>query len=407
VENRLLDPRTAAEAVIERAPGPRPETVSLDHALGRVLAADVESRDDVPGFDNSAMDGFALRAADTAAATPREPAVVVLVGESRAGRPYDGTIGPGQAVVISTGAMLPRGANTVLRIEDADQRGTELRASAPLPPGKEVRRAGEDLRRGETALTAGIRLGPAELSVAASVGVAELQCARQPRVAVVVTGDELVEPPAPLGPGQIRNTNGHAMRAQAAEAGAVVEQVMHVGDDRPATVDALRRALNADVVIATGGVSVGPHDHVRPAMSELGVEEVFSGVALRPGKPTWFGVAHMPAGSVLVFGLPGNPVSAMVTFHLFARPALARMLGTSPSERRAVATIDVDYRKPPGRAHVVRCTLEPRDDGWHVSPTKAQGSHVLTSMLGVGALAYLEVDRGDVSAGEKVEIEIL
>jgi len=407
VGNRLLDPRAAAEAVIEHAPEPRPESVHLAQALGRVLAADVTSREDVPGFDNSAMDGFALRAADAAGATPARPAVLMLVGESRAGAPYEGTVAAGQAVAISTGAMLPRGADAVLRVEDADLRGTELRASAPLPPGKEVRRAGEDLRAGETALEAGVRLGPAELGVAASVGRAELPCARQPRVAVVVTGDELVEPPTPLGPGQIRNTNGYAMRAQAAEAGAVVEDVMHVGDDRAATVDALRGALEADVVIATGGVSVGPHDHVRPAMSELGVEEVFSGVALRPGKPTWFGVAHKSTGPVLVFGLPGNPVSAMVTFHLFARPALAHMLGARPHERRAVATIDVDYRKQPGRAHVVRCRLEPRDDGWHVRPTKAQGSHVLSSMLNVEAFAYLELERGDVGAGERVEIEIL
>ena len=174
------------------------------------------------------------------------------------------------------------------------------------------------------------------------------------------------------------------------------------------------QALAADVVVTTGGVSVGPHDHVRPALAELGVEQVFWGVALRPGKPTFFGTLHKPDASgdgsgrpVLVFGLPGNPVSAMVTFHLFARPAIAQMLGATPRERRAMATFDAGYAKNPGRAHVVRCTLTATDDGWHVQPTKDQGSHVLTSMLGVEALAYLDVERGDVSAGERVEIEIL
>jgi molybdopterin molybdotransferase len=414
VGNGLLDPRVAAKHVIARVPEPRPEAVALEHALGRVLAADVVSRDDVPGFDNSAMDGFALRAVDTANATPEQPAVLALVGESRAGGPYDAPLGAGEAVVISTGAMVPQGADAVLRVEDADRSDTQLRVKMPLPPGRDVRRAGDDVRAGETVLASGDRLGPAELGVAASTGVAELTCARQPRIAIVVTGDELVDPPAPLRPGQIRNTNAHALRAQAVHAGALVERVTNVGDDRAATVRALEAALSADVAVATGGVSVGPHDHVRPAYGELGVEEVFYGVALRPGKPTWFGVKRKPgasaggsAGPVLAFGLPGNPVSAMVTFHLFVRPALARMLGTTPPERRAVATMDADYTKRPGRAHVVRCRLEALDDGWHVRPTKDQGSHVLTSMLGADALAYVEVERGDVTAGEQVEIEIL
>jgi molybdopterin molybdotransferase len=403
VVNGLLDPRVATKEVLARAPEPRPEAVALERALGRVLAADVVSRDDVPAFDNSAMDGFALRAADTADATPDLPAVLALVGESRAGRPYDAALSAGQAVVISTGAMLPEGADAVLRVEDAERGDMQLRVGMAISPGMDVRRAGDDVRAGETVLTSGDRLGPAELGVAASTGVAELTCARQPRVAIVVTGDELVDPPAPLRPGQIRNTNAYALRAQAVRAGALVERVTNVGDDRAATVRALEAALSADVAVATGGVSVGPHDHVRPAYRELGVEEVFYGVALRPGKPTWFGTL----GKALAFGLPGNPVSAMITFHQFVRPAFARMLGTTAREQRALATMDADYTKRPGRAHVVRCRLEARDDGWHVRPTKDQGSHVLTSMLGAEALAYVEVDRGDVAAGERVEIEIL
>jgi molybdopterin molybdotransferase len=223
-------------------------------------------------------------------------------------------------------------------------------------------------------------------------------------VAVLVTGDELVEPGVALAEGQIRNSNGIAMEALARDAGAAVAARGTVGDDYRATVEALRSSLTADVVVTTGGVSVGPHDHVKPALEELGVEEVFWGVALRPGKPTWFGT-H---GETLVFGLPGNPVSAMVTFHLFVRPALAALGGVDPRARRATAVFDDDYDKRPGRAHVVRCRLEARDDGWHVRPTKkAQGSHVLTSMLDTDALAHLEVERGDVRAGERVEIEIL
>jgi molybdopterin molybdotransferase len=389
--------------VLERAPGPRAETVALTAARGRVLARDVTSADDVPGFDNSAMDGFALRSTDVAGAGPAAPVELRLVGESRAGSPYARALGAGEAIAISTGAMVPAGADAVLRVEDAEQADGRLRVRNALAAGKEIRRAGEDIQAGARVLSAGTRLGAAELGVAASTGVAEVACAREPRIAVVVTGDELVDPPAPLGPGQIRNTNAYALRAQALAAGASVLRVTTVGDDYRATASELERALEADVAVTSGGVSVGPHDHVRPALAELGVEEVFWGVALRPGKPTFFGTR----GDTLVFGLPGNPVSAMVTFHLFARPAIARMLGTTPAERRAVAQLDAGYAKRPGRAHVVRCTLEARDDGWHVRPTKDQGSHVLTSMLGAEAFAYLDIDRGDVAAGEQVEIEIL
>ncbi len=412
MDSGLLDPRAAAAAVLERVPEAQPEAVPLSAALGRVLAGDLTSAADVPAFDNSAMDGFALRCADVTEASPDAPVALRLVGESRAGHPYPAVLEAGEAIAISTGAMVPGGADGVLRVEDAVRQDTRLLVAAALPPGKEIRRAGEDIRAGDKVLAAGTRLGPAELAVAASTGVAALSCARPPGVAVLVTGDELVPPPAPLGPGQIRNTNGYAIPAQALAAGGTVTQAATVGDDYRATVAALERALAADIVVVTGGVSVGPHDHVRPALAELGVEQVFWGVALRPGKPTYFGILDRPGasggtGAVLVFGLPGNPVSAMVTFHLFVRPALARWLGTTPRERRTVGAFDADYVKRPGRAHVVRCSLAAREDGWHVRPTKAQGSHVLTSMLGVDALAYLEVERGDISAGEPVEIEIL
>jgi molybdopterin molybdotransferase len=391
------------------------EVVPLGEALGRVLAADVVSDEDVPAFDNSAMDGFALRSADTAGASAASAVELAVVAESRAGSPTEVELGGGEAARISTGAVLPRGADAILRKEDGEDRGDVVALRTVVAPGKEVRRTGEDIRSGETVLESGSALGPAEVGVLASVGAAEALCARRPRVAVVTTGDELVGPEAPLAPGQVRNSNSYAVPALARLAGAEVTAVLGAADDLAATVEALRRGLRADVLVICGGVSVGAHDHVKPALAELGVEQGFWGVALRPGHPTWFGVKEWgdddadrgDREQTLVFGLPGNPVSAMVTFHLFVRPALAALAGAEPRPRLAPATIDSDYAKQPGRAHVVRCRLEARADGLHVRPTKAQGSHVLTSMLGAEALAFIEVERADVKAGEQVEIEIL
>jgi molybdopterin molybdotransferase len=299
--------------------------------------------------------------------------------------------------------VLPEGADAVVRAEDTGERDGRVEVRVEVGPGKEIRHAGEDVRAGDRVLEPGRRLGPAELGVAASVGASVLLCARRARVAVVGTGDELVPPGEPLRPGQIHNTNGYAVPAQVIEAGAIPVAVETLPDDYEATVRGLEAALDADVLIVMGGMSVGPHDHAKRALETLGVEQVFWGVALRPGKPTLFGIKNR----TLVFGLPGNPVSAMVTFHLFVRPALAALAGEAPASRRVTAVLDEDYSKRPGRAHVLRCRLALREDGWHVRPTKAQGSHVLTSMLDAEALAYLDVERADVRAGERVEIEIL
>jgi molybdopterin molybdotransferase len=349
------------------------------------------------------MDGFAVRAQDTSGATAKSPVSLRIVDESRAGRPAPVALSAGQAIRISTGAVLPEGADSIVRIEDCRELDETVEILAEVPPGKELRRAGEDIRTGDIVLTQGTVLGPAELGVLASVGAAAVDCVRRPRVTVLSTGDELVEPGSPLELGQVRNSNAYTVPAQAERAGASVTNVQMVPDDRSATVEAISSGLGSDVLTVCGGVSVGPHDHVKPAFAELGVQEIFWGVALRPGHPTWFGVRK----ETLVFGLPGNPVSAMVTFHLFVRPALEALLGRQRELTRTMAVMEEGYRKRPGRAHVVRCRLETREDGFHVRPTKEQGSHILTSMIGAEALALIEVDRGDVARGERVEIELL
>jgi molybdopterin molybdotransferase len=404
VPDQLIEIEEARRRVVERVSPLPAEDVPLRDALGRVLATEVGAADPVPGFDNSAMDGFAVRAADTAPASADAPVTLAVVDESRAGRPAGRAVGPGEAILISTGAMVPEGADSVVRVEDTSSRDGRVEIGVAIEPGRNVRRAGEDVRGGETVIPAGTRVGPAELGVIASVGREAVACARRPRCTVLTTGDELHEPGEPLAPGGIRNSNAHSIPALVERSGGDVVRVETVPDDPTATRAAIERALECDVVVICGGVSVGEHDHVRGELAELGVEEAFWGVALRPGKPTSFG-AH-PDGA-LVFGLPGNPVSAMVTFLLLARPALERMLGASTERRRATAILDEDYAKKPGRAHAVRCRLELRDDGWHARSTGAQGSHVLTSMLGADALALIPSESGDVRAGERVAIELV
>ncbi len=375
------------------------EWVPLHRALGRVLAEDVASPVDVPPFDNSAMDGFALPAG--------AEGDLPVAGESRAGRPAHGPLEPGTAMRISTGAALPAGAAAVVPVERTESADGRVRVPA-MPDGANVRRAGEDVRAGQTVLRAGTPLGPAALGVAAGAGRAEVSCARRPRLAILATGDELQEPGERLGPGRIWSSNPPALAALATGAGAEVVAVEGVRDDLGATRTALARALcEADVACVSGGVSVGEHDHVREAFSALGVEAAFWGVSLRPGRPTWFGTAEGPGGRALAFGLPGNPVSAMVTFQLFARPALRALQGADPDATRATAVLDQAVERNPRREQAVRCHLRPAEDGWHAEPTGPQGSHVLTSMLGADALALIAPGDGAAGAGERVPIEFL
>jgi molybdopterin molybdotransferase len=346
------------------------------------------------------MDGYAVRAPDTAGA----PVRLRLVGEARAGSPCELGVAPGEAIRISTGAPLPEGADAVIRQELTTAAGGEVELAEAVGPGNDVRRAGEDVRAGTTVLRAGARLGPAELGVLASLDVATPSVVRRPRVALVGTGDELVDPGRPLGPGEIRDTNGPALAGAARRAGAEVVARVRVGDDLESTVLAVGAALDAaDVLVTAGGVSVGPHDHIRPALERLGVREVFAGVDLRPGRPTTFGALD---DGRLVFALPGNPVSALIAFRLFALPALDALLGRVRSERTTTAIADAELPGARGRTAIVRCRADLRADGWHVTPTGAQGSHVLTSMLGVDALALVPPERAAVAAGEAVDVEL-
>ncbi len=399
-ERELVEIEDARAIVLRHSQALEPEPVAVAaDALGRVTAEDVIAGEAVPGFENSAMDGFAVRSGDTR----RTPVTLRVVGESRAGAPAARALAGGEAIAISTGAMIPAGADAVVRVEDT--RGSDqVQVLVPAQPGDNVRRAGEDVREGATVLTRGSVLGPAELGVLASVGRGEVLCARRPRLSLLLSGDELVAPGEPMRPGGVRDTSSVTISALARAAGAEPVHLAATRDDPAATREALAAAIaGADVAVVCGGVSVGRHDHVRPALRELGAEQRFWGLALKPGRPAWFGTA----GRTLVFGLPGNPVSAIVTFTLLAAPALRALQGDSSPARRASAILDCDYAKRPGRAHALRCRLTAADDGWHARPTGPQGSHVLSSMLKADALALIPTASSGTRAGERVAVELL
>lgn len=390
-----LLPVDAARDAVLAAVRPLPEEdVPLDDALGRVLTRDVVAAGDVPPFANSAMDGFAV----TAGAAGRR---LRIVGESRAGTPSPVGVADGEAVRISTGAVLPAGADAVIMVErtTAHDDGT-VTVDDEAATGRNVRGAGDDLRAGTVAVPAGTVLGPAALGVAATAGAAVVRCARRPRVALLATGDELVPIGEPLPPGAIHDSNAVALAAYVTRAGGEVVARLRAGDDAAATREAVARALDvADVLISTGGVSVGEHDHVKAALVDVGVQERFWRVALRPGKPTWFGTR----GDQLVFGLPGNPVSALVTFLLFARPALLRLQGAPAIVPRETAVLTEAVPRHALRDELVRVTLA----GDRATPTGPQGSHVLTSMLAADGLALIPMGDGDLAAGSPVSVERL
>lgn len=390
-------------AEVRRLPA---EEVTLTAAPGRVTAADQVAERDVPGFDNSAMDGFAVRAEDCGSAGVG----LRIVGESRAGRPAPAGPGPGEAMRISTGAMLPAGADAVLPFEEVEEVGGKIQPRIQPRRGDHIRLAGSDLHAGEVAVAAGTRLGAAELGVIAATGAGRALCVRRPAAALFTSGDELVPPGSAAGPGQVHDANLHSVAALLAAAGAEVVRSGSLADERAATEAALGPALGLDLLVVCGGVSVGRHDHLKEALAALGVERLFWRVAVRPGKPTWGGVSRREDGHrTLVFGLPGNPVSAIVTFHLFVRPALRAMLGLDPPvPPRPSAILTEPYRKSAGRTDYVRCRLERGEDGLLARVTdRPQSSHVLTSMLGADALALMPAGRETIAAGERVEVEPL
>lgn len=374
------------------------ERVPLRAALGRALARDVASPIDVPGHDNSAMDGYALRAADLGGAPLR------VVGTAWAGHPLDARVEEGGCARIFTGAPMPVGADTVVMQEHValDGEGRVVIERAPRP-GDNVRRAGEDVARGAVALVAGSLVRSAELGLLGSLGLAEVEVRRRPRVAFAATGDELVPVGQALGPGQIHDSNSHTLYAMLVRLGVEPVDLGILRDD-PAVIEAAlaRAAAEADLLITSGGVSVGDADHVTDVLRRMG-EVHFWKIAMRPGRPLAFG----RIGGAWFFGLPGNPVSVMATFHQIVQPALLRLMGRDPAMPLTVrARLLGDVKKKPGRLEFVRGVLsQAQDGGLVVASTGAQGSGMLNSMSRANCFILLPQDSGPAVAGEMVEVQ--
>src|SRR5579862_2442120 len=364
------------------------ELVPLARAAGRVTSSPALARVDLPPFASSAMDGFAVRAADT-------PGTLAVVDEAAAGSPSQRTLAAGEAIAISTGGVVPDGADAVVPIENVVQSGNSV-AAEEVGAGAHVRPRAGDVGTGDPVIAAGVRLGPAQLGALAAAGVAEVECTRRPRVAVLATGTELVTPGTPLGPGQVYEANALMLTAALASVGADVEELPPAADDEASHRAALERGLAADVLVTSGGVSVGPHDLVRRVEAELGVEEVFWQVAMRPGKPVAFGVR----GPTLVFGLPGNPVSSLVGCEVFVKPAVRALQGLAdPLPRFEPGRLAAGLRRNAERDEFVRARLRTDGEALVLEPLAGQESHMIVRSAGADALVHIPRGNGELGAG--------
>jgi len=383
------------------------ESVSLDAAVGRVTAEPALTPDDVPAFDTSAMDGFAVNSADL-------PGELTVVGDSSAGSPWTGSMEGGTAVGISTGAELPEGADAVVKVEDTEPGTGGAPATVVMrgaaTPGQNIRHRAEVMSAGTQVMPAGTRIGAVEVGLLASTGSDPVACHTRPRVAIVATGDELVESGGQRAPGQIWNSNLPVISAMVRSAGGEVVSATVAADSPEATVAALEPAMNSDLLVICGGVSVGDHDHVKRALTGLGAERLFWGLAMKPGRPAWFGVR----GQTRILGLPGNPVSAMAVFAILGLPLLRALGGESsvggepsqsqPPEERPSAFLAAPIERLSDRLLAAPCRLRERAGRIELEPVAIKGSHDFVSLSGVDALAMIDAGSGRAKAGDQVPV---
>jgi molybdopterin molybdotransferase len=383
-----------------------PLQLGLMDAHGCVLTEDVVAPAPLPAFDNSSMDGYAVRATDVAGAREDRPVVLPVTGDVAAGPASPLRVQPGVCVRIMTGAMMPAGADAVVPLEWTDGGVAQVTISRAAPAGAHVRTVGEDVAQGETVLADGTYLGAVQVGLAAAVGRSRVLVRPRPRVVVVSTGSELTEVGGTLAPGRIFDSNSLALTAAAIEAGAIAYRVGIVPDDPRQLASTLEDQLvRADVLVTSGGVSVGAYDVVKEVLSRLGTVQ-FDKVAMQPGMPQGFGT--IGPDSTPVFGLPGNPVSALVSFEAFVRPALRKMLGATPIERPRVRAVTAKaLTSPAGKRSFLRVALEVKKGAYVVTPVSGPGSHLLAGLSRANALAVVPEDVEKVAAGEPVDVIVL
>ena len=401
----MIDADRALRMILDSVHPSRRESVGLENACGRTAAENVSAREPLPRFRNSSMDGYAVRTADIASASADRPVTLSIAGESSAGNPFTGSFRKGSALRIMTGGKLPAGADAVVPLERAAAEGDRtVSFSRPARPGDFVRLPGEDIKRGGRVIARGDLLTPAHVGMLAATGNASVHVAVRPRVAILATGDELVRPGRKPGEGRIRNSSSYTLMALVSEAGAKPGFLGIAKDRKKEIRHMVRRGLSFDLLLLTGGVSVGAHDHVREVLEKCGVGIRFWRVNIRPGSPLLFGVA----GRTLVFGLPGNPVSTGVTFLQFVRPAIRKMLGRGtlvPAQFTAVTDEALTVRE--GKRCYLRGIVRQEGSVLRVRTTGSQSSGVMSSLVNANCLIVLPEGTTDVPEGSTVMIEFL
>lgn len=417
----LMSWDTARERILARTPVLPTQRLLLEKASGFMLAEPLRAQNDAPPFDVSAVDGFAVCADDLIDATEARPARLRLAGVIHAGDVFKTRLVRGTTIKIMTGGCVPRGAGAIVMREYCQEEGTTVTVFRRVERGENIRPRGGEFRKGQRVLPLGATITPPVVGLLAAFGYARVCVHRYPRVTIVVTGDELLAPSQPLRPGKIRDSNSYALAAAVRGMGIETCRVYRVGDQPSAVQTRLRAALRtSEVLLTVGGVSVGDHDHVRPILNALGVQEQFWRMAIKPGKPAYFGTfarssgkcvqrgATKARGTGLVFGLPGNPVSALVCFHQLVKPALLRMMGGPPQLPLTVSARLVGARrKPPGRLEWLRGCLSSANGELQVEPVSGQDSHMLGGLAKANCLIHFPQDADYLPEGTQVLVEFL
>lgn len=400
-----ISPEAACDIILRGITPLGSEMITATEGYGRILSADIVSDVNTPPFDNSAMDGYALKASSTAGASKSNPVTLSVAGEVQAGGAvFNGGLPDGKAIRIMTGAPVPVEADAVIQVEDTAEDNNAVSIFREVYAGENIRCAGEDIALGATVLRAGDRLNSADVGLLASLNRKTIQVFRRPRVGVISTGDEISDIGDDLKPGQIRNSNAYTLQSEIRKYSAIPHYIGIARDNIADTKEKFLKAAEYDVIISTGGVSMGKYDYVAEVMKDIGIEILIHSISMKPGKPCIFG----KLGNKLFFGLPGNPVSTMISFIEFVRPALLRLMGATVINKPVVrAVLDEEIKKKQGRTHFIRGFFYAKDGMLHVTTTGPQGSGILRSMHEANCLIILPAGMSVAEKGTSVSIQLI